>query len=220
MKHLGNLFIISAASGAGKTSLVRDLIKNFSNLVPSVSYTTRLKRPKERDGIDYFFINKYQFKAMTDRNEFIETSIVFDNCYGTNRNCVENLLANGRDVILEIDWQGARKVKQYFNKLNELNNIKENNQIIEYISIFILPPSLQALSKRLRARGQDKLSVIEKRLNAAQQEIRHYVDYDYIVINDSFNQAIRDLEIIISCQKLKRSQQEVLHAGLIKNLLL
>ena len=215
MKYLGNLFIISAPSGVGKTSLVKAIIKRFTNLVSSISYTTRIKRPREKNGIDYFFVTRDLFIDMANKHEFLETSIVFDNYYGTNRYFVENLLAQGKDVILEIDWQGAKKIKEYLNKLS----IIENKKVIEYTSIFILPPSIQALSERLKARGQDKLTVIEKRLNSAQQEIRHYVDYDYIVINENFNQAIYDLEMIVGAQKLRRSKQEGLHAKLIKNLL-
>lgn len=215
MKYLGNLFIISAPSGVGKTSLVKAIIKRFTNLVSSISYTTRIKRPREKNGIDYFFVTKDLFIDMANKHAFLETSIVFDNYYGTNRYFVENLLLQGNDVILEIDWQGAKKIKEYLNKLS----IMENKKIIDYTSIFILPPSIEALSERLKARGQDKLAVIEKRLNSAQQEIRHYVDYHYIVINENFNQAIYDLEMIIGAQKLIRSKQEVLHAKLIKNLL-
>lgn len=216
MKYLSNLFIISAASGSGKTSLVKSLIKKTPDLVSSTSFTTRVKRPKEENGIDYFFVTKNTFETMTNNNEFLETSIIFDNYYGTNKVFVEQLLSEGKDIILEIDWQGAKKIKAYLNQISNTGN----QQIIEYTSIFILPPSIEALSKRLTNRGQDNLEIIEKRLNAAKQEIKHYIDYDYILINDDFNQAIYDLSVIINAQKLKKSRQEILNSNLIKNLLL
>lgn len=214
MAYIGHLFIISAASGVGKTSLVRTVTKKLTNIVTSVSYTTRDKRSSERHGIDYFFTSKDQFSAMELNGEFLESSVVFDNYYGTSKNFVINLLANGKDLILEIDWQGAQKIKNNLYKV--FNDIHHN---IGCSSIFILPPSLKSLKDRLRSRGQDNLFNIQKRLNSARQEIEHYVDYDYIVINDNFNQAVQDLISVINAQRLKKSRQEVVNANLIKNLL-
>lgn len=214
MAYIGHLFIISAASGVGKTSLVRTVTKKITNIVTSVSYTTRDKRSSERHGIDYFFTSKDQFSAMELNGEFLESSVVFDNYYGTSKNFVINLLANGKDLILEIDWQGAQKIKNNLYKV--FNDI---NHSVGCSSIFILPPSLKSLKDRLRSRGQDNLFNIQKRLSSARQEIEHYVDYDYIVINDNFNQAVQDLISVINAQRLKKSRQEVVNANLIKNLL-
>lgn len=218
MAYIGHLFIISAASGVGKTSLVKMITKRLSNLVTSVSYTTRSKRSSERHGVDYFFITMEEFIAIENQEDFLESSLVFDNYYGTNKNFVYNLLAAGKDVILEIDWQGAQKVKHKLLNNRSLDN-NSSKHIIECFSIFILPPSLKSLRDRLRSRGQDNLANIQKRLNSAQQEINHYMDYDYIVINDNFNQAVQDLISIINCQRLKRTRQEIVNRSLIKDLL-
>lgn len=213
MTYPGSLFIISAASGAGKTSLVQSIVKQIGNIELSVSYTTRNKRPNEKHGVDYFFVTKEIFLEMQTKGNFLESAQVFDNYYATSKNVVQSILADGKDVILEIDWQGAAQIR------NQLSNLHINNKPIQGISVFILPPSLKVLSDRLMARGQDSLEIIQKRLNTAQKETEHYIDYDYLIINDNFNHAIQDLIAIIKAQRLTVARQKVVHASLINSLL-
>jgi guanylate kinase len=184
----GTLFIISAPSGAGKTSLVAEILAQINNIQASISHTTRDCRPGEKNGINYHFIDRQQFVTMIDNNAFLEHAEVFGNFYGTSQDWVEATLNTGTDVILEIDWQGAEQVRSKF---------------ADSQSIFILPPSKQALRERLNDRGQDHAEVIEKRIAAATEEMSHYVEADYLVINDDFALALQQLKSIISAQRCK-----------------
>jgi guanylate kinase len=184
----GTLFIISAPSGAGKTSLVAEILAQINNIQASISHTTRDCRPGEKNGINYHFVDRQQFVTMIDNNAFLEHAEVFGNFYGTSQEWVKATLDTGIDVILEIDWQGAEQVRSKF---------------AESQSIFILPPSKQALRERLNDRGQDHAEVIEKRIAAATEEMSHYVEADYLVINDDFALALQQLKSIISAQRCK-----------------
>ncbi|MBT5388104.1 MAG: guanylate kinase [Porticoccaceae bacterium] len=184
----GTLFIISAPSGAGKTSLVAEILARMDNIQASISHTTRACRPGETDGINYHFVSQQHFLAMIGDNAFLEHAQVFGNFYGTSEQWVRETLAQGGDVILEIDWQGAAQVRQKF----------PDSQ-----SIFILPPSKQALRERLNGRGQDDAEVIDQRVAAAKEEMSHYVEADYLVINDDFDTARQQLESIIKAQRCK-----------------
>ena len=200
----GVLFIISAPSGAGKTSLVKALLETTDHLCVSVSHTTRPKRPGERDGVDYHFINLEQFERCANSGEFLEYAKVFDYFYGTSQSAVENQLAKGQDVILEIDWQGARLVR---------------HRMPQCQSIFILPPSLAELEQRLSKRGQDSVEVIQRRMCDAFNEMSHYGEFDYLVINDNFDQALVDLRCIVFGQRLRTQFQQNRHSQLITSLL-
>lgn len=196
----GKLFIITAASGTGKTSLVKELLATTDNLTVSVSHTTRAPRPGESDGTHYHFTTVDEFKQMIDESAFLEYAQVFDNFYGTTRQAVERLLHDGVDVILEIDWQGALQVKEKFS---------------DAVMIFILPPSRDALRSRLSGRGQDSDEVIEKRLAGSLTEMRQYDKFDYVVINDDFAEALADLQTIIKSHRLSRATQQVRNGKLI-----
>ena len=198
----GTLFIISAPSGAGKTSLVAEILKRVANIKASVSYTTRACRPGEQDGVNYFFVSKNQFQEMIKNADFLEHAEVFGNYYGTSERWVRDSLADGTDVILEIDWQGAEQTRQQFPSSK---------------SIFILPPSIQALEVRLNNRGQDDSIVINQRVAAAKDEMSHYAEADYVMVNDDFKLAIDHLEKIILGQLSHNSA--IVDAGLINNLL-
>jgi guanylate kinase len=210
MTYCGTLFIISAASGVGKTSLTKTLLKAIDNLEVSISYTTREKRDLEQHGVDYFFIQPELFLEMRDKQEFLESAKVFDNYYGTSINNIKAILSKGKDVILDIDWQGAAQIKEYIRVANLGWHCK---------SIFIFPPSMQDISDRLIARNQDTLATVQKRLRSAKQEMRHYSEYDYIVINHNFQKAIQDLVTIIKAQRLTISRQKVMYEDLINDLL-
>ena len=201
---VGKLYIISAPSGAGKTSLVKQLLQQVKHLVVSVSHTTRPMRASEVDGSDYFFVSVAQFQAMIADDCFLEHAQVFGNFYGTSRQAVEHMLAQGMDVILEIDWQGARQIRQ---------------MLPNCTSIFILPPSLDILQQRLRGRGQDDEAVIQRRLAEAVAEITHYNEFDYLVVNDDFAQALSDLKNIIFSQRLAIARQQQNLKNLLQNLL-
>ncbi len=181
----GMLYVVSAASGAGKTSLLRALVERQPRIVLSVSYTTRPPRPGERDGVDYHFVDRRTFAAMGLREEWLESAEVFGNKYGTSAACVDALRAEGRDVVLEIDWQGAKMVRE---------------RVPETRSIFILPPSLEVLRSRLEGRGTDSPQAISRRLAAARNETLHWREYDYIVINAEFAPALTALERIFAGQ--------------------
>ena len=200
----GTLFIVSAPSGAGKTSLVKALLQSTDGLSVSVSHTTRRMRPGERDGSDYHFVAQTAFEAMIADDAFLEHARVFDNYYGTARAGVLEQLQQGRDVILEIDWQGARQVRQ---------------ALPQAVSVFILPPSRRALEQRLRSRGQDDESVIARRMRDAQSETSHYDEYDYLVINDDFDLALRQLQSIVWARRVRREVQTSRYAGLLAELL-
>ncbi|MDC9726817.1 MAG: guanylate kinase [Candidatus Thioglobus sp.] len=201
---MANLFIVAAPSGCGKTSLVKALIEQTQNLCVSVSHTTRNARPGEVHGKNYFFVSKDEFDQINRDNGFIESAQVFDNYYGSAKQTVRDLLATGTDVILEIDWQGARQVKKSFG---------------DAIGIFILPPSESALRERLTGRGQDDESIINRRMQDAVSEMQHYNEFDYLVINDDFDTALGELSSIIHSQRLLLSQQSVKHQSLLNALI-
>ena len=188
----GTLFVVSAPSGAGKTSLVRALIARHDGVTISVSHTTRPMRPGERDGDHYYFVDAPAFEAMREDGAFLEHATVFGNSYGTSRRSVTERLDNGLDVILEIDWQGARQVRE---------------QMPDSVGIFLLPPSLEQLRARLRARGQDDEATIEGRMRAAVEEISHYQEYDYLVVNDDFEQALGELGAVVISRRLAQAAQ-------------
>ncbi len=201
---MANLFIIAAPSGCGKTSLVKALIKQTSQLCVSISHTTRSARPGEEHGKNYFFVSKSEFDQINNDNGFIESAQVFDNYYGSAKQTVRDLLDSGTDVILEIDWQGARQVKKSFT---------------DAIGIFILPPSENALRERLTDRGQDNQEIVDRRMQDAVSEMQHYDEFDYLVINDDFDIALEDLSKIIHAQRLLLSQQSVKHQSLLNSLI-
>jgi guanylate kinase len=201
---MANLFIIAAPSGCGKTSLVKALIEKVDNLCVSVSHTTRSARPGEEHGKNYFFVSKEVFNEISNSDGFIESAQVFDNYYGSAKQTVKDLLEQGKDVILEIDWQGAQQVKQSFTNA---------------IGIFILPPSISALAERLTDRGQDDQSIIDRRMQDAVSEMQHFDEFDYLVINDDFNIALNDLTHIIYTQRLSLAQQTQQYQDLLKQLI-
>lgn len=200
----GTLYVIAAPSGAGKTSLVAALVGAMNDIAVSVSHTTRAARPGERDGVDYHFIDQAGFDAMVAAGAFLEHARVFDRCYGTARTEVVRRLAQGCDVILEIDWQGARQVRK---------------AMAASVGIFILPPSRATLEQRLRDRGQDGDDVIARRMRDAVAEMSHYKEFDYLVVNDNFATALEDLRAIIRSHRLKRVAREPELAPLIAALL-
>lgn len=199
----GNLFIITAASGAGKTSLVRELLAADQQIKLSVSYTTRQPRPGEVNGEHYHFVDDAIFLKMLGEGDFLESAHVHGARYGTSQTRVDEALADGNDLILEIDWQGAAQVRKLY---------------ASAISIFILPPSMKALESRLRARGQDSEEVIIKRLAAARDEMSHVGEFDYVTINDKFEESLQDLAAIVRTERLKCNTQLMRHAALIKGL--
>jgi guanylate kinase len=201
----GRLYVVSAPSGAGKTSLVKALMEREPRIRFSVSYTTRKPRPNEIAGRDYHFVTMERFQEMIAHDEFLEHAQVFDNCYGTGVRAVQEALANGEQLLLEIDWQGARQVRA---------------RLPEARSIFILPPSRSALEQRLKARSTDSDEVIERRLRDAAQDLGHWAEFDYVVINDRFEQALEDLRTIVEDRggALRASRPEVAQfaAGLLR----
>lgn len=200
----GNLFTISAPSGAGKTSLVNALVPTLANLRVSVSHTTRAQRPGEIEGVNYHFIDTAAFQRMIEHGDFLESAEVFGNCYGTSQRWVEATLAAGTDVILEIDWQGAQQVRRL---------------LPETQSIFILPPSLTALQQRLNQRGQDPADVIATRMAKAIDEMEHYPEADYLVVNDQFDTALAELRAILISRRLTLQRQQMRLEPLLRELL-
>lgn len=200
----GTLYIISSPSGGGKTSLVQKLLAAVPGLRLSISHTTRAPRAGEKHGENYFFVDKAHFEAMQQNQLFLEWAIVFGHYYGTSSAWVEQELAQGIDVLLEIDWQGARQIKQNFPSA---------------VGIYILPPSLPVLEQRLRARGQDDEHVIEKRMRQATTEISHCDEYEYIIVNESFDQAAIELQGIIIAERLRSKRQLLRHSTLLQELL-
>jgi len=200
----GTLFIVSAPSGAGKTSLVRELIESLDGIQVSVSHTTRERREGEVDGVNYHFVDVPAFEAMIEQGDFFEYARVFDNYYGTSRRTVEKMLAAGQDVILEIDWQGARQVRQ---------------QLPDAVSVFILPPSREELERRLSSRGTDEHAVIARRMRDAVEEMSHHDEYDYLVVNDDFTTALRELQSLIIARRLTREKVSEHYAPLLAALL-
>ena len=201
---LGTLYIISAPSGAGKTSLVKALLERLSGVVVSVSHTTRAPRPGEQDGVDYHFINKVEFERRVESGEFLEHAQVFDNYYGTRRATVLERLEADEDVILEIDWQGARQVSEAFPQA---------------VKIFILPPSREALQQRLMSRGQDSDQVISRRMADAINEMRPYEEYHYLIFNDEFDVALAELEALFRARRLRNDAQQRRYHSELKGLL-
>jgi len=200
----GTLFIVSAPSGAGKTSLVRELIESLDGIQVSVSHTTRSRREGEVDGVNYHFISVPEFEAKIADSDFFEYAKVFDNYYGTSRQAVQSLLDAGQDVILEIDWQGAQQVRQ---------------QLSSAVSIFILPPSRSELERRLASRGTDEHAIIARRMRDAVSEMSHYDEYDYLVINDDFTTALQELQSLVISRRLTRAAMQKRHAPLLDALL-
>lgn len=189
----GTLYIISAPSGGGKTSLVNALLESVSNLEISISYTTRAPRPGEKHGVDYYFVDKVSFQQLVSQNVFLEHALVFSHHYGTSLAWVLEKLQAGIDIILEIDWQGAQQIRK---------------KIPNAVSIFIIPPSWEILEKRLRLRAQDDEQVIQKRMADARAELIHYDEYDYLVLNDNFASALADLNAILRVRRLRSDVQK------------
>jgi len=200
----GTLYVISAASGAGKTSLVNAVLEQVSDIEVSVSHTTRAPRDGEVDGVNYHFVDRNRFQEMVNAGEFFESATVFGNMYGTSRQHIQEQLLKGRDVILEIDWQGARQIRQL---------------MADCKSIYIAPPSIAALRERLTSRGQDDEVVIEKRMREAVSEMSHYAEFEYLVINDDFDEARENLAAIILGERMLLEHQQHKHAELLAELL-
>jgi len=200
----GNLFILSAPSGAGKSSLINALLKKHADMKVSVSHTTRAPRPGENDAEHYHFVSVDEFKALIAKDDFFEWAQVFDNYYGTSKQAIEEQLAAGIDVFLDIDWQGARQVREI------VDDVK---------TIFILPPSKQELEQRLNNRGQDSAEIIAGRMAQAQSETSHYDEYDFVVVNDDFDTALSEIESVVIAQRLTLKVQTTRHQTLINELL-
>lgn len=202
--RLGTLFVVSAPSGAGKTSLVRALVERLPQIDLSISHTTRPQRPGEQHGRDYFFISKEAFLTRVEAGGFLEHAEVFGNYYGTAKSAIDERLERGDDVILEIDWQGAQQVRR---------------QLPEACSIFIVPPSRAILEARLRNRGQDSEEVIARRMAQATAELSHFAEYDLLIINDRFDEALEELIAIVRAQRVRREKQQRRHQQLLEQLL-
>lgn len=200
----GNLFILSAPSGAGKSSLIGALLKKHGDMKVSVSHTTRSPRPGEENGVHYHFVSVDEFKALIEKNDFFEWAQVFDNYYGTSKQAIESQLAAGIDVFLDIDWQGAQQIRKLVDDVE---------------TIFILPPSKEELESRLNNRGQDSAEIIAGRMAKAQSETSHYNEYDYVVVNDDFDTALTEIETIVMAKRLSLKSQTVRHQALLENLL-
>lgn len=199
----GNLFIVSAPSGAGKTSLVNGLLAQNKQIDLSISYTTRDPRPGEVDGEDYHFVTREKFMQMAQHGDFLESAEVYGNLYGTSQSWISQENAKGHDILLEIDWQGAAQVR---------------NKFPDSIGIFILPPSLEALEARLTGRKQDSAEIITKRLQAAREDISHVAEFDYVIINDKLDVALQQLNSVVIAAGLRRNRQITRQANLINQL--
>ena len=207
MAHLGTLYIVSSPSGAGKSSLLSALLARFNDdrrMQLSISHTTRGMRPGEEHGVHYHFVDKSEFQAQIDRGAFFEWAEVFGNYYGTSRETIERCLDQGVDVFLDIDWQGARQIR---------------DQLPEARSIFILPPSLPILEQRLHGRGQDSAEVIRHRMEQAVAEMSHYDEYDYLIVNDDFETSLQQLASIVCAERTRLTAQRLRHADLLDRLL-
>lgn len=202
MKDWGNLYVIAAPSGTGKTTLVKALIDDMPKITVSISHTTRCKRPTELGGKNYHFVTKDEFEKMIQHGDFLEYATIFDNYYGTSKTWVEQTLRKGIDVILEIDWQGHQQIKKIFP---------------ETISIFILPPSLDDLRNRLHKRNSDHPEIIQMRLADAKATLSHIKDFDYVVLNDDFERALHDLKVIIQAGHFLMKRQAEKYATLLEN---
>ena len=192
LNRSGIPFILSSPSGAGKTSIARNIISKDKNIQLSISYTTRKKRKNENDGLDYKYISKNSFKEKIEKNYFLEWAIVFENYYGTSREKVQKVIAEGKDVLFDIDWQGAQQLS--------------NNKSFDLVKIFILPPSNNSLENRLNARAQDTQIEVKKRMSQANDEISHYMEYDYIIINNDLEVASNEVLNILNAERLKRKR--------------
>jgi len=199
----GSLFVVSAPSGAGKTSLVHALLNINPQINLSVSYTTRNPRPGEQDGKDYHFVSREVFLEMAKRGEFMESAEVYGNLYGTSQTWISQEIAKGNDILLEIDWQGAAQVRKLFP---------------ECLGIFILPPSISALEQRLKGRGKDNDEVIAKRMAAVSEDVAHVAEFDYVIINDNLNEALRELNAVVLSARLRCAKQLIRHQALINQL--
>jgi guanylate kinase len=200
----GCLFVVAAPSGGGKSSMVKALLEREPGIRLSVSYTTRPPRPGEEHGTHYHFVSEPRFKELLDRGEFLEHAQVHGNWYATSATWLKSQVASGQDVLLEIDWQGAAQVRKL---------------IPDSVHIFILPPSMEALRERLQRRGQDAPEVIERRLEAAREEIRHAGDFDYVIMNQDFARAVDDLSVIVRAARLTAPRQRIRHARVLADLL-
>lgn len=200
----GTLYIVSAPSGAGKSTLVSAIVKKIPNILASVSHTTRAKREGEEDHLDYHFVSTSEFKALISQNVFLEHAKVFDQYYGTSKQWVQKARAEGQDVILEIDWQGARQIRSHFADVQ---------------SIFILPPSLEALMERLKKRHPDNPLLIEQRMQEAKEQISHFHEYDFLICNDQFENALEDILAIIRGERLRVKRQVIELDAIISKLL-
>lgn len=199
----GNLFIVSAPSGAGKTSLVAALLASTPGVALSISYTTRPPRPGEVNGRDYHFVSREMFVAMAGHGDFLESAEIYGNLYGTSQSWIKAETASGRDILLEIDWQGAAQVRRLFPGC---------------ISVFILPPSIQELEARLKGRGKDSPEVIARRMQAARDEISHVAEFDYVIINNKLDEAVLQLRSVVIAARVRRDLQLALHQDMIDQL--
>ncbi|WP_133131426.1 guanylate kinase [Legionella yabuuchiae] len=202
--YLGSLFIVAAPSGGGKTSLVKKLVEELEKIEVSISHTTRLQRPGETHGVDYFFIDQSTFNQMIEEQAFIEHAHVFEHSYGTSKTQIQDRLRAGIDVVLDIDWQGAKQIK---------------SQYKDAVGIFIIPPSLDALKQRLFNRKQDKQTVIDARMNKAKDELSHYDEFDYLIVNDEFKNAANELKSIVIAHRLRIERQSIQQRKLLSLLL-
>ena len=201
---MGNLFIVAAPSGGGKTSLVKKLVASLNNIEVSISHTTRSMRPGEKHGIDYFFIDDKEFINMVNEDSFLEHAQVFNYLYGTSLKQISERLTQGVDVVLDIDWQGAEQIRTSF---------------ADAVSVFIIPPSLDVLKQRLMNRRQDKDEVISDRMKKAQDELSHYSEFDYLIVNDDFEQAALELSSIVIANRLSMKRQVNIQAKLLSFLM-
>ena len=203
IKRKGLMFVLSSPSGAGKTSLSRKLLELDKELFLSISYTTRPPRPGEIDGEDYFFVNNDDFAFMQEQNEFLEYAKVFDYYYGTPKKTVQMILNKGRDVLFDIDWQGTQQL---------MNNSKD-----DLVKVFVLPPSIKELERRLKERKQDEDEIIQNRMSRASDEVSHYAEYDYILVNDDFDKTVEEIISILNAERLKNHRQ-IKTQKIVKNL--
>ena len=188
------MLVLSSPSGAGKTSICKKILETEKNLVMSISYTTRPKRKSEQDGKDYFFVKKKKFDELQEKNFFVESALVFDHFYGTPKNFIENNIRKGKDILFDIDWQGAQKLVDY-----------SKNDVV---SIFVLPPSNKILLERLKKRNEDSDEIVKKRMSKAKSEISHWIEYDYIVINDDIDKSSKEIITILNAERKKRIRQK------------
>ena len=190
----GLMLVLSSPSGAGKTSICKKLLETEKGLLMSISYTTRPKRKSENDGEDYFFVKKKEFDELQSKNYFVESALVFDHYYGTPKNFIERNLKKGIDILFDIDWQGAQKLVDY-----------SKNDVV---SIFILPPSNKILLERLKKRNEDSIEIVKKRMSKAKSEISHWIEYDYIIINDDIDKSSKEVITILNAERKKRIRQK------------